>query len=169
MDTPITGSIEVTREGWLHIRLDTLLPNRKYSSVSHINEAVYNLLEQYEGDLPYFEKALLVIDEHSNGQTRRVYDNDNKAWKAIPNAMKGLLFADDDDRTLSFLLMTTESARSECHIYLIPLEDGARFINRRFKTPKMPPTGFLSRWISRLGLGGIFGFISQWFQRLPRR
>lgn len=134
MDASITGSIEITQEGWLHIILNTLLPNCRYGSVSNINEAVLSLINSYDIDLPYFEKALLVIDEHSSERIRRVYDNDNKAWKAIPNAMKGLLFEDDDDRTLSFLLITKQADTAECHVYLMPLEDGERFFKQRFKS-----------------------------------
>ena len=39
--TPITGSIEVTPEGWLHIRLDTLLLHCRYGSVSEITDTVH--------------------------------------------------------------------------------------------------------------------------------
>ncbi len=139
MDRTITGTLDITREGWVHIRLDTPLPNCRYRSASPVSGVVYSLLERYSESLPIFDSALLVIEERSNDNTRRVYDHDNKAWKAIPNAMKGVLFEDDDDRTLSYLLLTAPSDTPECHIYVMPPEDGAEFLKRRFMKPDRPP------------------------------
>ena len=41
-------------------------------------------------------KAILIIDEHCDLKNHQVFDQDNKGWKAIPNALKGLLVEDDD-------------------------------------------------------------------------
>lgn len=131
MDKPITGAIEVTSEGWLHIRLDMLLPNCRYGTTPHIKNAIQTFLDQYDGQLPFFEKAFLIIDEHSNDDTRQVYDPDNKAWKAISNALKGSIFADDNQYTLSLCLLARRSDRAACHIFVMPPEDAPIYLCMR--------------------------------------
>ena len=56
MDKTVTGGIEVTREGWLHIKLDTLLPHCKYGSVAWIEDAIRGLLNGYFGRLPFLRR-----------------------------------------------------------------------------------------------------------------
>lgn len=164
----ITGTLEVTREGWVHIRLDTLLPNCRYRSAAPVGEAVYSILERHKENLPFYDTALLVIEERSCDTARCIYDHDNKAWKAIPNAMKGILFEDDDDRTLSYLLLTGASDMAECHIYVMPPEDGSRFLKRRFNGAGMPPASFFCRFLLRLGCGGALRLILRVFSRMRR-
>ena len=132
MDSPITGKLEVTEQGWLHIRLDTLLPHCRFGSVSRISDAIHTLRKGYKGNLPYFEEAVLVIDEHCEHDIRRVYDQDNKAWKAIPNALKGRIFEDDDQFTLAICLLAKRSKDTGCHIYVMPSEDAFSFFGGRF-------------------------------------
>ena len=43
--TEISGSIDVTTEGWLHIRLNTLLPSCKYKVSNYIGDTISRLLK----------------------------------------------------------------------------------------------------------------------------
>ena len=42
----VAGEIEVTAEGWLHIKLNTLLPNCRYKTNSYIQDTLTRLLEE---------------------------------------------------------------------------------------------------------------------------
>ena len=83
------------------------------------------------GKLPYYEKATLVIDEHCSRKTRTVFDQDNKGWKAVPNALKGRLFPDDDQFSLDIALLSAESAELWCDIYVLPVNDAWEFFSQR--------------------------------------
>ena len=95
----IAGRAECNEFGWLHIQLNALLPNCRFASPLWITDTITRLLDRLErrnGKLPLLEEALLMIDEHCDIAARQVYDQDNKAWKAISNALKGRVVADDD-------------------------------------------------------------------------
>ena len=54
------------------------------------------LLDDYERagcKLPYFQRAMLVIDEHSSTEGRHIYDSDNKGWKAVSQCAQGPAFS----------------------------------------------------------------------------
>lgn len=53
----VAGEIEVTAEGWLHIKLNTLLPNCRYKTNSYIQDTLTRLLEECDKPLPMFDKA----------------------------------------------------------------------------------------------------------------
>lgn len=53
----VSGTIEVTEAGWLKLTLHTLLPSEKYKNTGLVKDTVLRLLEGYEGELPYFERA----------------------------------------------------------------------------------------------------------------
>jgi hypothetical protein len=74
-----------------------------------------------------------VIDEHCNVESRTVYDQDNKGWKAIPNALKGRVIKDDDQFTLSVHLTSTYSAETACHIYLLPQSEVGDFFYAKYE------------------------------------
>ena len=57
----VAGEIEVTAEGWLHIKLNTLLPNCRYKTNSYIQDTLTRLLEECDKPLPMFDKAFLAI------------------------------------------------------------------------------------------------------------
>ena len=124
----ITGSVETFGYGWLHITLHTLLPHCRYQTPNWLSDTLRRLLDEYEAcgkKLPFYSRAMLVIDEHTGIEGRHIYDQDNKGWKAISNAIKGRLIPDDDQHTLAVSLLSTESFERECcHITLLPLEDG---------------------------------------------
>ncbi len=130
----IGGTVRLLDGRWLHIRLDTLLPHCRYQVPVYLSDTITRLLDgfgQGGGKLPYYEKATLVIDEHCSRKTRTVFDQDNKGWKAVPNALKGRLFPDDDQFSLGIALLSTESEKAGCNIYVMPAEDAGEFFELR--------------------------------------
>lgn len=125
-----TGYVEELGFGWLHIVLKTLLPHCRYQTPAWLSDTIHRLLDEYENSgrrLPYFQNALLVIDEHSCIEGRHVFDQDNKGWKAISNAIKGRLIPDDDQYTLSVALLSKKSLENVCHITLLDRRDAGDF------------------------------------------
>lgn len=125
----VCGSIELTCEGWLHITLNTLLPNSKHKSTAYIGDTVSRLLRSYAGELPYFERAFLAIVEYCNYDNHNALDNDNKGWKMIPNALKGKVIEDDNQFILSMGLFTEISEIPRCEIYLMTPDDASYFMD----------------------------------------
>ena len=128
----VAGSVETFGLGsaWLHITLNTLLPHCRFQTPAYLTDTIRRLLDDYEADggtLPRFEQALLVIDEHSDVSGRHIFDQDNKGWKAVSNAIKGRLIPDDDQYTLSVALLSKRSAEGVCHISLLDLRDASDF------------------------------------------
>lgn len=126
----LTGSVELIEYGWLHLTLHTLLPHCRFQTPQYLSDTIVRLLDGYERKghpLPHFTRALLVIDEHCDIGTRRVYDQDNKGWKAVSNAIKGRLIGDDDQFTLGVALVSTRSTENSCHIFLLDMEDASDF------------------------------------------
>ena len=123
------GAICVTRRGWLHIRLDTLLPHCRYETPSLLSDTLALLLEgcARSGPLPFFSRALVVIEEWSDIGDRRVFDQDNKGWKAIPNALKGVVTEDDDQYSMELALLARRSRENCCHICVLDAADAADF------------------------------------------
>ena len=132
--TAIGGTIRLLNGRWLHIRLDTLLPHCRFQSPGYLADTISRLLDSFGENsrrLPYFKKALLVIDEHCSCENRTVYDQDNKGWKAVPNALKGRLFPDDDQFSLGIALLSTESEEMGCDIYVLSVNDAWEFFSQR--------------------------------------
>jgi len=131
----IAGSIEVNEFGWLLIELNTLLPHCRFTTPVWLTDTITRLLDQHErrrGKLPMLDRALLVIEEFCDVESRRVFDEDNKGWKAVGNAVKGRLVADDDQFTLSVCLLSQRySGKAACHIYVLPLQDAGDFFYMR--------------------------------------
>ena len=126
----ITGSVEMIEYQWLHITIHTLLPSAAYQVPLWLSDTVRRLLDEYESggqSLPYYKHAFMVIDEHSDITGRRVFDQDNKAWKSISNAIKGRLIPDDDQYTLGVALLSSWSSENVCHITLMDRADAADF------------------------------------------
>jgi hypothetical protein len=137
----IPGLIEINEYGWLHIALGTLLPHCRYSTPTYLTETITLLLNEFEHGhrIPHYDEAALVIDEHCDIESRTVYDQDNKGWKAIPNALKGRVIKDDDQFSLSVHLISTKSADATCHIYLLPqFELGDFFYAKSENYPVFP-------------------------------
>ena len=131
----IYGSIEITDNGWLHICLNTLLPNCKsHTNSIYISDSITRLIDRfirYGGALPFYEKAFLAIIERCNLENRKSFDHDNKGFKAIQNALKGRLFADDNQFSLSLGLFTEIDDEIACHIYVMPENETADFFYLR--------------------------------------
>lgn len=127
----IIGHVETLGYNWLHITLNTLLPHCRYQTPAWLSDTIGRLLDGYEArhnKLPFFtEGALLVIDEHSDIAGRRVFDQDNKGYKAVSNAIKGRLIPDDDQYNLSVALLSTRSRENACHITLLDMVDASDF------------------------------------------
>jgi len=130
----LAGSAEVNEYGWLHIELNALLPNCRFQTPAYLTDTITRLLDGYEKRglrLPRFDRAMLVIDEHCDIDSRTVFDQDNKGWKAIPNALKGRVIMDDDQFSLGVALISTRSKKTACHVYLMPMEDAGEFFMLR--------------------------------------
>lgn len=132
--TKYAGQIEVNEFRWLHIILNSLLPHCKYKTPQYLSDTLSRMLTNFKdngGRLPYFKKATLIIDEHCDIKNRQVYDEDNKGWKAIPNALKGLVVVDDDQFSLEICLISTLDKIPSCHIYVMDCEDVSDFFSLR--------------------------------------
>ena len=130
----VIGNIKVNEFGWLHITLNSLLPNCKYKTPTYLQNTLTMLLTNFQKGgrkLPFFERAMLIIEEHCNIKSRQVFDQDNKGWKVIPNALKGLVIPDDDQFTLEVALLSKQSDSACCHIYLLPAEDAGEYFSVR--------------------------------------
>lgn len=131
----VAGTINVNEFGWLLIELNTLLPHCRFSTPLWQTDTITRLLDQHErrhGKLPMLDRVLLVIEEFCDVNSRQVYDEDNKGWKAVSNAIKGRLVADDDQFTLSVCLLSQRySGKRACHIYVLPLQDAGDFFFMR--------------------------------------
>lgn len=124
----IAGSVELTNEGWLHITLNTLLPNCRRKNSGYIGDTVSRLIKNCGFELPYFEKAFMAIVEYCNEKNHNALDNDNKGWKMIPNALKGAVIEDDSQFVLSIGLFSKHSDIPRCEIYLLPPEESPEFM-----------------------------------------
>ena len=125
-------TVEVDSNGWLHIVIGTLLPHCKRGTNHWLRDTLQKLLYGYKqsvGQLPRFERAMLIIDEHCNIESRRVYDQDNKAWKVIPNVLKGLVIEDDDQFSLGVALVSTQDDTPSCHIYVMDKADAGAYFS----------------------------------------
>lgn len=124
------GYVEQFGYGWLHIQLNTLLPHCRYQTPEWLSDTIRRLLDEYESggsELPHFNQAMLVIDEHCGIDGRHIFDQDNKGYKAISNAIKGRLIPDDDQYTLALALLSQKSDLNVCHITLLDQMDAADF------------------------------------------
>lgn len=124
------GYVEAFGYGWLHICLNTLLPHCRYQTPDWLTDTIRRLLDDYEGGgnkLPFFHRAMLVIDEHSGIEGRHIFDQDNKGWKAVSNALKGRLIPDDDQHTLAVALVSARREIPACHVTLMDQADTADF------------------------------------------
>lgn len=127
----VTGSVKVTREGWTVIRLDTLLQNARRRTTGYLENSILELLRQWRGSggvLPWYRHAFVVITAHTNRKSGNVYDPDNREWKAVTNALKGVLFEDDDQFTVSLILDTVPDGRGYTEITVLPYYEAAAYL-----------------------------------------
>ena len=133
----VTGSVDRIGSAWLHITLRTLLPHCRFQTPGWLVDTLRRLLDDYEAAgsvIPcYREGAVLFLDEHSSMAKRQIYDQDNKGWKAVSNAIKGRLIPDDDQFSLGLVLLSVFSGENRCRITLLPAEDAAEYLTIRKK------------------------------------
>lgn len=126
------GEITRTDGGWIDICLFSLLPHCKAAGgTRYVSDSITRLLNSFRqngGELPMFSNAFMAIVEHCSKDTAQVFDNDNKGFKAVINALKGRLFADDNQFELSLGLFTRRDENICCHIYVMPTEDAGDFL-----------------------------------------
>ncbi len=131
----VTGSVSILEYSWLHFTLNTLLPHCRYQTPAWLSDTIRRLLDDYEasgGSVPFFPKgAALILDEHSDIQGRHIYDQDNKGWKAVSNALKGRVIPDDDQYDLFVFMLASRSRENVTHITLLDVKDAADFLSRR--------------------------------------
>ena len=132
----LTGTVSVTREGWTAIRLDTLLQNARRRTTGYIENSLLELLRQWRGRggvLPWYRHAFVAITEHTDRRGGSVYDPDNREWKAVTNALKGVLFEDDDQFTVSLILDAVPDGKGYTEIMVLPYHEAAAyFFGRNF-------------------------------------
>ena len=133
--TEVFGKISVTPEGWVHIKLNFLLPHcRMTGATQYVSDSILRLINDAESagkNLPFFRKAFVGILEFSPGEAGDVFDHDNKGYKAVQNALKGRLFPDDDCFEMSLGLFTEQREESCCHIYVLPDDETGIFTDMR--------------------------------------
>lgn len=130
----IAGTVRIIEYNWLHIKLNTLLPHCRFQAPQYLSDTIKRLLDAYTakgGTIPRFENAMLIIDEHSDIRSRTVYDQDNKNWKAVSNALKGRVFPDDDQFHLGIALVSMQSEKPSCNIFIIDALDAGSFFSTR--------------------------------------
>lgn len=127
----IYGEVTLMDTGWLHIKLNTLLPHYKIlGGTQYITDCITRLLDKFSesgGTIPMFSKAFLAIVEHCPVDCSEAFDHDNKGFKSVQNALKGRLFPDDNQFELSLGLFTVLDADMCCHIYVLPDEEAGDF------------------------------------------
>ena len=132
----LTGAVDMLEYSWLHIRLNTLLPHCRYQTPAWLNDTLRRLLDGYESigkRLPFYKnRAAMVIEEFSNIENRKIFDQDNKGWKAISNAIKGRLIPDDNQYDLGLVLLSAQSNECVTHITVMDAEDLEAFFALRF-------------------------------------
>lgn len=129
------GLIDFTGNGWLYIQLKTLLPStRNNIGKKAIFDTITSLLDYHcghYGSLPYFDKAFIgIIEHHKTGSKPIIFDHDNKSFQAVPNALKGRVFSDDNQFQMSLGLFSTMNSDIEySEIYVLPMSDIGVFAN----------------------------------------
>ena len=117
-------SIEVTRNGWTRIRLNTLLKSNRQYVTGYIESTLLQMLHEHRlggGNLPWYERAFVVITEHTDKRrSDRTFDPDNKERKCVLNALKGVLFEDDNSQTVSLILDSVPDGKGFTEITVVP-------------------------------------------------
>ena len=117
---------------WLYMKLDMLLPNtRNNVGIKTVSNTIDNLLDvfaNHHGALPQYEDVFVVIIEHCKPDRKSCYDHDNKGFKAVPNALKGLIFSDDNQFVMSLGMFTRYSEVDfYTEVYVLPMSDLSYF------------------------------------------
>ena len=132
----VTGEVSVLEYSWLHIKLNALLPHCRFQTPGWLTDTIRLLLDAYEAEgrsIPFYKHgAVLFIDEHSDITGRNIYDQDNKGWKAVSNALKGRVFPDDDQYSLGVVLLSAHSHENVTHVTVTDTIDVGSFMDMRY-------------------------------------
>lgn len=127
----IFGEVTQLNNGWLDIRLNALLPHCKIiGGTQYVCDTLKRLLDNYQqngGVIPCFNKAYMAIVEHCPIQHSGIFDNDNKGFRGVINALKGRIFEDDNQFELALGMFTVIDENMCCHIYVLPFDEAADF------------------------------------------
>lgn len=117
-------SVQITREGWTRIRLNTLLQSNRQYVTGYIESTLLQMLHEHRlggGNLPWYERAFVVITEHTEKhRSDRTFDPDNKEWKCVLNALKGVLFEEDNSQTVSLIVDSVPDGKGFTEIAVVP-------------------------------------------------
>ena len=81
--------------------------------------------------LPWYRHAFVAITEHTDRKGGNAYDPDNREWKAVTNALKGVLFEDDDQFTVSLILDAVPDGKGYTEITVLPYHEAAAYLSGR--------------------------------------
>lgn len=128
----IYGEVFMSYENRIQIRLNALLPHCKFvGGTQYVSDTISRLLSGFEkegGKLPCYDRAFVAIIEHCNFSTASTFDNDNKGFKGVINALKGRLFKDDNQFELSIGLFNVIDEETYCDIYVMPFDLASSFL-----------------------------------------
>ncbi len=126
------GKVFTSSKDRIQIRLNALLPHCKFvGGTQYVSDSIIRLLNNFEaegGKLPCYNKAFVAIVEHCSLSTASAFDNDNKGFKGVINALKGRLFEDDNQFELSLGLFNVIDEETYCDIFVMPFDTSSSFL-----------------------------------------
>ncbi len=133
--SPPYGEVEITPEGWIRLALNFPLPGRSFlSGTQYITDCVRRLLDQRRDALPFFASAFTAVVEHIGPDSRGPFDHDNKPFQSIINALKGMVFPDDNQRQMSLGLFSLPDGKEQCEVFILPLSQAPAFLKFHLET-----------------------------------
>ena len=134
-ESPPYGEVEITPEGWIRLMLDFPLPGWSFlSGTQYLTDCVRRLLDQRRDDLPFFASAFTAVVEHIGPGIRGPFDHDNKPFQSIINALKGMVFPDDNQRQMSLGLFSLPDGKEQCEVFILPLSQAPAFLKFHLET-----------------------------------
>ena len=146
----LAGRLEVNEFGWLHIRLETLLPHCRFEPPLWLTDTITRLLNQYEGrrgKLPVLERALLVIEELCEIDGTASANEQQDFWeKAELDLLMALMYYVASQTVPSTNELLPIQQRSLGAIYRMLSNESFADLDRRFDElpkghPALPPYG----------------------------
>ncbi len=131
----VEGTAMIDIYGWVRLRLSAPLVSSRRPVSGYLGNTILMLLEDLQekgASLPWFDRAAVVITDCAARGRENIFDPDNKDWKCVTNAMKGMLFEDDDGRTVTLLLRTVQREQKGCEIAVLPVEELPKFLTVPF-------------------------------------
>ena len=133
--SPPYGEVEITPKGWIRLALDFPLPGRSFlSGTQYLTDCVRRLLDQRRDDLPFFASAFTAVVEHIGPSIQGPFDHDNKPFQSIINALKGMVFPDDNQLQMSLGLFSLPDGKENCEVFILPLSEAPTFLKFYLET-----------------------------------